>query len=295
MIRASGDGLLTIINDILDFSKIDAGKLELDLQPFDPQACIEDALELVAPQAFAKGLHLTYQIDSRAARRIVSDITRVRQILFNLLSNAIKFTEAGDVTVTAAATPLDAEPSRCASRSPTPASAFPRIASIGCSSRSARSTRRRRASTAAPASAWRSAGGSRRCSAAASGSKAKPGKGSRFSFTIRGEVRIAAAVPERPDPAVATGPPAASGERHPLRVLVAEDNVVNQKVALAMLRHLGYRADLAADGLEAVESVRPRPYDMVFMDLQMPELDGLDAMRQIISEHPSGGGRASSR
>ena len=65
VIRISGDGLLTIINDILDFSKIDAGKLELDLQPFDPQACIEDALELVAPQAFAKGLHLTYQIETR--------------------------------------------------------------------------------------------------------------------------------------------------------------------------------------------------------------------------------------
>ena len=69
MIRASGDSLLTIINDILDFSKIDAGKLELDLQPFDPQACIEDALELVAPQAFAKGLQLTYQIEPGAAAR----------------------------------------------------------------------------------------------------------------------------------------------------------------------------------------------------------------------------------
>jgi CheY-like chemotaxis protein len=69
-------------------------------------------------------------------------------------------------------------------------------------------------------------------------------------------------------------------------VLVAEDNGVNQKVALAMLRHLGYRADLAADGVEAVEAVRRVPYDVVFMDLQMPELDGIDATKQIIAEHP---------
>ncbi|HYE87306.1 MAG TPA: histidine kinase dimerization/phospho-acceptor domain-containing protein, partial [Vicinamibacterales bacterium] len=107
VIRNSGDGLLTIINDILDFSKIDAGKLELDMQPFDPQACIEDALELVAPQAFAKGLHLTYQIESVLPAVVVSDITRVRQVLFNLLSNAIKFTDSGDVTVTADATPAE--------------------------------------------------------------------------------------------------------------------------------------------------------------------------------------------
>ena len=77
-------------------------------------------------------------------------------------------------------------------------------------------------------------------------------------------------------------------DRHPLRVLVAEDNGVNQKVALAMLRHLGYRADLAADGLEAVESVRRVPYDVVLMDLQMPELDGIGATRQIRAEHPDG-------
>ena len=78
------------------------------------------------------------------------------------------------------------------------------------------------------------------------------------------------------------------GDRHPLRVLVAEDNGVNQKVALAMLRHLGYRADLASDGVEAVAAVRRVPYDIVFMDLQMPHLDGIDATKQIIGEHPPG-------
>jgi signal transduction histidine kinase len=107
VIRSSGDGLLTIINDLLDFSKIEAGKLDLDMHPFDPQSCIEDALALVAPQAFAKGLQLAYQIESVLPAMIISDITRVRQILFNLLSNSIKFTDAGEITVTAAATPID--------------------------------------------------------------------------------------------------------------------------------------------------------------------------------------------
>ena len=118
-----------------------------------------------------------------------------------------------------------------------------------------------------------------------------PGKGSRFSFTIRAKTGSAAAL-ERPIHAQPPQPAAAEGERlgdrHPLRVLVAEDNGVNQKVALAMLRHLGYRADLAADGVEAVAAVRRVAYDIVFMDLQMPHLDGIDATRQIIGEHRPG-------
>ena len=147
------------------------------MHPFDPQACIEDALELVAPHAFAKGLHLTYQIDTLLPDVIVSDITRVRQILFNLLSNSIKFTDTRrhhrDRGRHAARIPGC---SSCGSRSPTPASASRRIGSIGCSSRSARWTRRRRASTAAPAWDWRSAAAWRSCSAARSGSRASPAR-----------------------------------------------------------------------------------------------------------------------
>jgi signal transduction histidine kinase/DNA-binding response OmpR family regulator len=421
VIRASGDGLLTIINDILDFSKIDAGKLDLDLHPFDPQACIEDALELVAPQAFAKGLQLTYQIESVLPRIIVSDITRVRQILFNLLSNAIKFTEAGDVTVTAASTPLDA---------PDTSEIRFTVTDSGIGIAPDRLDRLFKSFSQVDASTTRKYGGTglglaicQRLAEMLGGRiwvESEPGKGSRFSFTIRaatttqikeaaerrdgpqphltgrrvlivddhaasrvalqrqtevwglvplaaesgeqalswlkagqrfdigivdmqmpgsggaalaGQIRKAAdsrlpligvltpGLRDAPHPEVfaasLTKPikasrlydalidaldqhtrperqhvPAAVGERladrHPLRVLVAEDNGVNQKVALEMLRHVGYRADLASDGLEAVEAVRRVPYDVVFMDLQMPQLDGVDATRQIIEEHPPG-------
>jgi signal transduction histidine kinase len=102
-IRVSGDSLLTIIDDVLDFSKIEAGRMDLELQPFDVRRCIEDALDLVAAQAFAKALDLSYHLDSTVPPLLVSDATRVRQVLVNLLSNAVKFTPAGDVAVTVAA------------------------------------------------------------------------------------------------------------------------------------------------------------------------------------------------
>jgi len=424
VIRNSGDGLLTIINDILDFSKIDAGKLDLDMQPFSPQSCIEDALELVAPQAFSKGLHLTYQMESVLPPVVVSDITRVRQILFNLLSNAIKFTDTGDVTVTAAASKtdvLDTYEIRFI------------VADTGIGIPADRLDRLFQSFSQVDASTTRRYGGTglglvicRRLAELLGGRiwvDSEPGKGSRFSFTILAKEPVA--VPswgpsapvssDAPDPqlsgkrvliidehapsraalkrqtevwgvlsAVASSaeealawiqegqhfdvgivdletpglggaqlagqlrkagaesipligvltpglsdvppktlaasltkpvkasrlfdalvdvmaeqqpPPMANvvmtegqklADRHPLRVLVAEDNGVNQKVALAMLRHLGYRADLAGDGLEAVEAVRRVPYDLVFMDLQMPELDGVDATKRIIAEHPAG-------
>jgi CheY-like chemotaxis protein len=116
----------------------------------------------------------------------------------------------------------------------------------------------------------------------------KPIKASRLYDALIDALEQAKNTVAAPQPPAANNNGERLADRHPLRVLVAEDNGVNQKVALAMLRHLGYRADLAGDGLEAVEAVRRVPYDVVFMDLQMPELDGVDATRQIIAEHPPG-------
>ena len=109
-IRASGDGLLAIINDILDFSKIDAGKMELERRPFEPQGCLEDAFDVVAAAAEAKGLNLSFELEPSVPGALISDGAKVRQILVNLISNAVKFTATGEVTVTVSATPRPTSP-----------------------------------------------------------------------------------------------------------------------------------------------------------------------------------------
>jgi signal transduction histidine kinase/ActR/RegA family two-component response regulator len=288
VIRSSGDGLLTIINDILDFSKIEAGKLDLDLHPFDPESCIEGTIDLLAPQAAAKRLRLSYDIETPLPAVIVSDITRVRQILFNLLSNAIKFTDRGEVTVHAASEKVGGDNVELRFT----------VADTGIGIPSDRIDRLFQSFTQVDASTTRKYGGSglglaisRRLVELLGGRiwvESTPGNGSRFSFTIIAKAAAAAKPAER-----RTGPdaPASAGrlaERHPLRVLVAEDNAVNQKVVMAMLSHLGYRPDLVANGEEAVEAVRRVAYDVVLMDLQMPELDGVGATRQILAEHANG-------
>jgi CheY-like chemotaxis protein len=244
----------------------------------------------VTPQAAAKSLTITYHADPDLPRVIISDITRVRQILFNLLSNAIKFTDSGGVTVSA---------------SPVAAARNDRVElqftvdDTGIGIPADRLNKLFQSFTQVDASTTRRYGGTglglaicRRLTELLGGTiwvESTLGRGSRFSFTIRTEVA--------PDSAIApkaslteqhNAAPAGSrlADRHPLRVLVAEDNLVNQKVTLAMLAKLGYRADLATTGLEAVNAVRLLPYDVVFMDLQMPELDGIDATRQIINDHP---------
>jgi signal transduction histidine kinase len=133
-IRDSGDALLTIINDILDFSKIEAGRMDIEAQPFDLRECVESALDLVTARAVEKHLDTAYVFEGEVPAAVVSDLTRLRQILLNLLSNAVKFTEQGEVVLT--------------------------VAWAGCSSRFRRPIRRPRASTAARDWDWRSAGAS---------------------------------------------------------------------------------------------------------------------------------------
>ena len=146
-----------MIDDILDYSKIEAGKLELEREPFDLRDCVEGALDIVAPRAWEKEIELGCLIDEAVPAGIVGDAARLRQVLLNLLSNAVKFTEQGEVVVL-----VDAEPRRrglvTVSRSPcaTPGSASRRTGWTGSSPRSARSTPRRRGGTAAPGSASRS-------------------------------------------------------------------------------------------------------------------------------------------
>ncbi|MFN0182373.1 MAG: response regulator, partial [Aquabacterium sp.] len=116
---------------------------------------------------------------------------------------------------------------------------------------------------------------------------AGPGQGSRFRFDLAAPAAASDLLPQRP-PTEDTAPDPGLGVRHPLRILLAEDNGVNQKLALRLLEQMGYRADVAGNGREAVDSIERQAYDLVLMDVRMPELDGLEATRQIVARWPAG-------
>ncbi len=275
-IRRSGDALLTIIDDILDFSKIEAGRIELESVAFDLVEMVRDTADLFAPLARRGGLALHTHLASDVPARVQGDPTRLRQVLSNLLSNAIKFTPAGDVEVRVAV--------------PAPGSVRFDVKDTGIGIPADKLDRLFNPFEQVDASTTRRYGGtglglsiSKRLIELMGGRiwvASEPGRGTTFSFTLPlPTVAEPAEVRQAPAPARgATGPAS-------LRVLLAEDNLVNQKVALRMLQHFGIEADVAVNGREAVDAVRQRRYDVVFMDVQMPEMDGVMAMQAIRREH----------
>jgi signal transduction histidine kinase/ActR/RegA family two-component response regulator len=280
-IRQSGQNLLVIINDILDFSKVESGTIVLDRQPFDLREAITRGLALLAPQARAKGLELEWAIEPDVPARIVGDAERLRQVVVNLVANAVKFTDHGKVRVsirnTAAKQLGDGDAAMlefC-------------VADTGIGISPAQQDLLFRPFSQVDTSIARRHGGTGLGLAISKGLVEAMGgtiwvqseaeTGASFYFTLPAEVA----------PGLAPAPPVVSAfddtlaARLPLRILVAEDNEVNRKVALAMLRRFGYAADIASNGREAVGSVQQQPYDVVLMDIQMPEMDGLDATRAI--------------
>ncbi len=282
MIQTSSEALLSVINDILDFSKIESGKLDLEVAPFDLRACIRSCLNLLAAKAAEKGLELAFLDKPTLPNTIKGDVMRLRQILLNLLGNAIKFTEMGEVLVSVTVRSVEAADSEGLSE------LIFAVKDTGIGIPPDRLDRLFKGFSQVDSSITRRYGGtglglaiSKKLSEMMGGTiwvESQPGLGSTFYFTI-----VVPILPDRfPEPSrTSTVIDADFATRHPLRILVAEDHPINQKMTLMILEQMGYHADLVTNGREVLEALHDHPYDVVLMDMQMPELDGIAATQQI--------------
>ncbi len=284
-IRASGEALLTLINDILDFSKMEKKKTIITLNPLSIRTLLEESMDMVAVQAEEKGLKMSYTIGYGTPDAIIGDHGRLRQILVNLLSNAVKFTDAGEVSVSVFAREIDGGKHRF--------SFAVRDTGIGIppDKMSILFQPFSRVDTTMSSRYDGSGLGlaiSKNLIELMCGqiwADSEEGRGSTFHFTIDSEIvqdlSRRSVTPAKPFNNMAEG--------HPLRILVAEDNSSNQKVLVEMLKRMGYWPDAVADGREVIESLERRPYDIVFMDVRMPEMDGLKATQEIRKRWPVNG------
>lgn len=274
-IHDSGKILMSLLNDILDLSKIEAGRLELEEIDFDLEALVESVSALWLPKAAAQGLTYSVEYGSTPVGILRSDPTRIRQILFNLLSNALKFTDKGDISIRIRQGPTTS--GKVETRF--------EVRDTGTGISPGIQEKLFDKFTQADSTVSRHYGGSglglavSRELAHALGGKigveSMPGKGASFWFTI----------------VSAGGDPAALREElfpttdgcavEPLRILVAEDNSVNQTVIRAMLERAGHRVDTVANGAEAITAATSQTYDVILMDVYMPEMDGVSATRRI--------------
>lgn len=293
-IRRSGETLLAILNDILDYSKIEAGKLELEVAPFDPKASISDVLDLFAPQASQKGIALSHDFADGIPAFVLGDDSRLRQILVNLVSNGLKFTETGAIEVTLeiekGESGVEALREHAGSEGHRPQALTLLIAvsdtGIGISSTQQESLFR--PFSQADSSISRRFGGtglglaiSRRLAKKMGGllwveSTVKQGS----TFFLRLPTKTATAPNVGQEALGVRMDPSLAG-RLPLQILVADDNAVNLQIAVDILRRFGYLADVAGDGKEVLAALAQRPYDLIFLDIQMPEMDGFETSRRI--------------
>ncbi|VVB72846.1 Methyl sulfide methyltransferase-associated sensor [uncultured archaeon] len=281
--QRSGETLRSLINDILDFSKVEARKLDLETLDFDLHATLKDTTDMLAISTHAKGLELECLVDPEVPSLLCGDPGRLRQILVNLGSNAVKFTAEGRILIRASLVCEDEKTAKLRFS----------VSDSGIGIPSNRQNILFSPFTQGDCSTTRKYGGtglglaiSRQLVELMGGKigvESKEGRGSTFWFTALFKKQSASpgSTDERETMNSAARPSFSEDVMHKFRILVAEDNPVNQKVAQALLKKMGVHADVVANGQEAINELRLIPYDLVLMDCQMPEIDGLEATRRI--------------
>jgi signal transduction histidine kinase len=283
-VRLSAASLLTIINDLLDVAKIEAGRMELEIASFSPRRVLDATCQPLAPQLGARGVDLSWSVADDVPSHCLGDAGRLGQVLLNLLSNAAKFTAQGRVTAYC----------ELASSSGSGCELLFSVRDTGIGIPPDKQALIFRAFRQADGSITRRYGGtglglaiSRSLVELMQGRiwvESELGEGSVFHFTARVGAAQEKPAPAQPAPEAAPAP-LATGRR----ILLAEDNLVNQQLVVQILSRHGHAVQVVGDGLHAVQAWEQAAFDLVLMDMQMPGLDGLQATRQIRQrEHARG-------
>jgi signal transduction histidine kinase/DNA-binding response OmpR family regulator len=281
-IQKAGDSLLEILNDILDFSKLEAGRVELESIAFSPQNLVHDVISIVRPRASAKGLEFDSEENASLPAAVVGDAGRIRQVLLNLASNAVKFTAAGAVKIRTTCTGIANGSARIEWTVADTGIGIPadKIGSLFVEFVQADNSINRRFGGSGLGLAI-----SKRLIEQMGGDitvESVLGEGSTFRFALTLPVAEAVAAPEQDDQSLyAELREQIVGLNRPLRVLIADDNPANRLVVAKMLKEFPIQTHMVADGAEALNAATRLAFDLILMDVRMPEVDGLQATRII--------------
>ena len=281
-IRDSGDNLLRILDDILELSKLEAGRLEFETIDFSPEALVDSVASIIGTSARNKGLAIKVELDPKLPSTLSGDVARIRQVLLNLASNAVKFTQRGGVTIAVA----------CTSREGGRATVEWRVSDSGIGIAADRIGRLFADFAQADVSISRRFGGTGLGLAISQriveqmggviGVTSREGEGATFRFSLTLSSSDKVVRDPRADRVGAEDLKVRITKLgRPLRVLIAEDDATNRMVVLMMLREFDAETRIATDGVQAVQAASEADYDLVLMDVRMPEMDGLAATRAI--------------